>query len=274
MNISNVYGKSEGGYLPLCASLYWQPIYIPLNIGHLSAVTTAIPWLLKQDCKKFYVWGELYMSLSKSDGRGDVYIWRMREGQSRCTPGILWRYEGISILGLSGLNRTHSLEETSWKGERFQSDQVCYSSSTLKTTNHLALQQATSLWEKKKKDHFPPKYLFFTMFLRLIFFKSWQVRPGPRWDHCAELPKAPHKPQQTKGPQDVSAHERMGPKFRYPQILLLPWPRNHHSETSRKGNELNGGISPSKNGLSTLFACICPPSAGWLGALQFAFRNQ
>lgn len=102
MNISNVYGKSEGGYLPLCASLYWQPIYIPLNIGHLSAVTTAIPWLLKQDCKKFYVWGELYMSLSKSDGRGDVYIWRMREGQSRCTPGILWRYEGISILGLNG----------------------------------------------------------------------------------------------------------------------------------------------------------------------------
>lgn len=43
MNISNVYGKSEGGYLPLCASLCWQPIYIPLSIGHSSAVTTAIP---------------------------------------------------------------------------------------------------------------------------------------------------------------------------------------------------------------------------------------
>lgn len=71
--------------------------------------------------------------------------------------------KGFPFWGsMANLNCTHSLEETFWKGERFQSDRVCYSSSTLKTTNHLALQQATSLWgEKKKKKTISPPNIYF-----------------------------------------------------------------------------------------------------------------
>ena len=54
MSICNVHGKLGGGvcYLPACTSLYWQTIYIQMDIGHLPAVATALPWLFKQYCIK------------------------------------------------------------------------------------------------------------------------------------------------------------------------------------------------------------------------------
>lgn len=47
MSISNVHGKSGGVcFLPACTSLYWQTIYMQMDIRHLSAVAAALPWFL------------------------------------------------------------------------------------------------------------------------------------------------------------------------------------------------------------------------------------
>lgn len=89
-------------YLPVSTSLYWHTIYIQMDIGHLSVVATALPWLFKRVLLEvFYICRELYMNLSKAGASADVHVWT-RVGQDIHMPGMVSGYQRLSILGFSG----------------------------------------------------------------------------------------------------------------------------------------------------------------------------
>lgn len=106
------------------------------------------------------------------------------------------------------------------------------------------------------------------MFLRLLFFKLWQVRPGPHSDHRAEQVQNTPKHLTNHNRREVlGAYQLMNEWAQYTNIPtgIAPGLTQKASlRNSRKGKELNGDISPSKNGLSTLFRVFAhPQQASW-----------
>lgn len=106
------------------------------------------------------------------------------------------------------------------------------------------------------------------MFLRLLFFKLWQVRPGPHSDHRAEQVQNTPKHLTNHNRREVlGVYQLMNEWAQYTNIPtgIAPGLTQKASlRNSRKGKELNGDISPSKNGLSTLFRVFAhPQQASW-----------
>lgn len=99
--------------------LYWQTIYIQMDIGHLSAVATALPWLFKHYCWKYFMFeGTLIQIYQK---QMPEYV-SERPGWDRARIHQA-RFEGTKEFPLWGslgdLNSACSFEDTFWKGEDF-----------------------------------------------------------------------------------------------------------------------------------------------------------
>lgn len=105
--MSNVHAKLGGAmcYLPVCTSVYWQSIYIKMDIGLLSAVATALPWLFKQYCSKCFTFEGSFIWIYQKHMPEVMCIWRTRVGQGTHTSGTVSGYQGISIQGSSGSSK-------------------------------------------------------------------------------------------------------------------------------------------------------------------------
>lgn len=108
-------------YLPVCTSLYWQTIYIQMDIGYLSAVATALLWLFKQYCWKCFTFEGSFIRIYQKQMPEVTY---MSEGLGQDRAHIYQaQFEGTKELlfwgSLADLNSVCSFEETFWKGERF-----------------------------------------------------------------------------------------------------------------------------------------------------------
>lgn len=170
MSIKWVHERKSVLFTWMYRSVLADHVYLQLDTQHLSAVATALPWIFNQCCWKCFMF----------EGS---FIWIYQKQM----PVVMYMSEGL------GWNRAH-LHQVQFEGnkkfpfwdflvdlnsmffwrnilERVKFlDWVCHSSSSLKPANHLTLQQKTCLW-KNLHLPLPPKYLVFTKFLRLLFFK-------------------------------------------------------------------------------------------------------